>query len=88
MTPAIATVPAAAFASVQPAGSVTVTTLLDVEPVAPAPQPLKLPPNVIDGEAGRPDEKPLSNVIVSTSPAASEPEAVAVKPTVHVVDAP
>jgi hypothetical protein len=32
--PAIATVPDALFASVQPEGSVIVTTLLDVEPVA------------------------------------------------------
>jgi hypothetical protein len=87
VTPAIATVPAAPFASVHPDGSVTVTTLLEVEPVAPAPQPLKLPPKVIAGDAGRPDEKPLSKVIVRRSPGASEPVAEAVKPTVYVVDA-
>ena len=39
MIPAIAIVAAALFASVHPAGSVTVTTEPAVEPVAPAAQP-------------------------------------------------
>jgi hypothetical protein len=86
--PAIATVPDALFASVQPEGSVIVTTLLDVEPVAPAPQPAKLPPNVTAGEAGMPEAKPLSKVTVTVSPAASAPVADAVKPAVHVERAP
>jgi hypothetical protein len=84
--PAIATVPEALLASVQPEGRVIVTTLPEVEPVAPAPQPEKLPPKVTAGEAGMPLQVP-GNVTVTASPALSEPLAVAVKPAVHVATA-
>jgi hypothetical protein len=85
--PAIATVPDALFASVQPDGRVIVTTPLEVEPVAPAPQPEKLPPNVTDGDAGMPVQVP-GNVTVTVSPVLKEPVAVAVKPAVQVATAP
>jgi hypothetical protein len=67
---------------------VIVTTLLDVAPVAPAPQPEKLPPKVTAGDAGMPDANPLSKVTVTVSPAPSEPVEDAVKPAVHVARAP
>jgi hypothetical protein len=81
--PGIAIVPAALFASVQPAGSVTVTTEPAVEPVAPDAHPAKLPPNVTAGDAGMPVHV-AGKVIVTVAPAASAPVDVAVKPTVHV----
>jgi hypothetical protein len=84
--PAIAIVPAALLAREQPAGSVTVTTPEAVEPVV-APQPLKLPPNVTEGDAGIPVQVADGNVIVTVLPADSEPDAVVVKPTVQVEDA-
>jgi hypothetical protein len=87
--PATATVAAPLFDRLQPLGSVTVTTLLEVEPVAPAPQPLiPAPPKVTAGEAGSPEAQPLSNVTVIVSPAPSKPVADAVKPAVHVDRAP
>jgi len=88
VTPAIPIVPAALLARVQPAGSVTVTMLLDVDPVAPAAQPAKLPPKVTAGAAGRPLAQPASKVTATVSPAASEPVPVAVKCAVHVDCAP
>jgi hypothetical protein len=84
--PAIAIVPAALLASVQPAGSVTVTTPLAAEPVV-ALQPLKLPPNVTDGDAGIPVHVADGKVIVTVFPADREPVEVDVKPTVHVESA-
>jgi hypothetical protein len=86
--PAIATVPAVLIARVHPVGRVTVTTLLAVEPVAPAPQPEKPPPNVTDGDAGRPEAQPESKVTLTLSPAARAPVAVDVKPAVQVARAP
>jgi hypothetical protein len=84
--PAIAIVPAALFARVQPPGSVTVTTPLAAEAVV-ALQPLKLPPKVTDGEAGIPVHVADGKVMVTVFPAVSAPVEVAVKPTVHVDDA-
>ena len=86
VTPAIAIVPDAPFARVHPAGSVTVTTPLAVEAVV-ALQPLKLPPNVMDGEAGIPVHVADGKAIATVFPAESEPVEVAVKPTVHVESA-
>src|SRR5438045_1439905 len=83
--PAIATVPLALLASEQPLGSVMVTVLLDFTPVAPAPQPEKLPPNVTEGELGMPLAKAGSNVTVTVFPWDRAPVEEVVKPTVQVV---
>src|SRR4051794_21411706 len=82
MIPAIATVPAALFASEQPAGKVIVTKPLAVDAVV-ALQPAKLPPKVTVGEAGIPVHV-AGNVTVMVLPAESAPPVEAAKPTVHV----
>src|SRR3954467_3443785 len=86
--PVIATEPVALAASVQPAGSVIVTTLLAFAPVAPAAQPAKLPPNVTAGEAGIPAANAAAKVTVTVLPATRAPVDVAVNVSVQVVDAP
>src|ERR687891_1361902 len=86
--PAIATEPVALLASEQPLGRVMVTTLLDLEPVAPALQPEKLPAKVTEGEAGMPPAKAGSKVTVTVSPAARAPLEEAVNCSVQVASRP
>ena len=85
--PGIAIVPLTFWASVQPAGSVTVTTRPTVA-AAVFEQPAKLPPNVTVGAEG--SVKPAGKVIFTKSLTARALIAAftGVTPTVHVASAP